>query len=96
MEVILIEDVPHLGSMGDLVKVKAGYGRNYLIPKGLAVLATAGSKRHLEHQLRQINARKEKLRADAQSRAGALQDVAVTIARQVGDDDKLYGSVTNR
>ncbi|TVQ96769.1 MAG: 50S ribosomal protein L9 [Deltaproteobacteria bacterium] len=96
MEIILTEDVPNLGSMGDLVKVKPGYGRNYLIPRGFAVLATRGNRRHLDHVMRQIEDRKAKLRVGAEAKAGALRDTAITIARQAGDDDRLFGSVTNR
>lgn len=96
MEVILTEDVPHLGSMGDAVKVKPGYGRNYLIPRGYAVLATGGNKKHLDHLRRQIDERKARLRVGAEAQARGMEGVAVTIARQVGDDDRLFGSVTNR
>lgn len=96
MEIILTEDVPHLGSMGDLVKVKPGYGRNYLIPRGYAVLATRGNRKHLEHVMRQIEERKKKLRVGAEGIANALKDVAITVARQAGEDDRLFGSVTNR
>lgn len=96
MDVILTEDVPHLGNMGDLVTVKAGYGRNYLIPRGLAVLATRGNKRELAHTMRQIEARRERLRAGAEEVARGLDGLAITIAKQVGEEDRLFGSVTNR
>ena len=96
MEVILTEDVPHLGNMGDVVDVKAGYGRNYLIPKGLAVLATRASKKQFDHVLRQVEAKREALRASALEKAEKLGDISITIAKKRGDDDRLYGSVTNR
>ena len=96
MEVILTEDVPHLGHIGDLVRVKPGYGRNYLIPQRLAVLATTGNKAQLEQQLRQLADKKERLRVAAEQAAGALTGVSVTITRQTGDDDRLFGAVTNR
>lgn len=96
MQVILKEDVPHLGNMGDVVTVKPGYGRNYLIPRGLAVLATHGNKKQLEHELRIIHARREALRADAEALGGTIDGLSITLARQVGDDDRLFGSVTNR
>lgn len=96
MEVILTEDVPHLGNMGDVVDVKPGYGRNYLIPKGLAVLANAGSKAQFEHIRRQVEEKKEKLRSSALEHAQKLGDISVTIAKKVGEDDRLFGSVTNR
>lgn len=96
MEVILTEDVPHLGDMGDVVTVKPGYGRNYLIPKGLAVLANAGNKKQFSHIRRQIEDKREKLRASALDKATALGDISITIAKKVGDEDRLFGSVTNR
>lgn len=96
MEVILKEDVPNLGNMGELVKVRPGYGRNYLIPRGLAVLATGGSKRQLEHVVRQIEERRNQLLAGAQEVGNQLEGLSLTMARQAGDDDRLFGSVTNR
>ena len=96
MDIILVEDVPNLGSMGELVSVKPGYGRNFLIPRGLAVLATAGSKRELAHRMRQIETRKQKLRGDAETAAAELNDVSLTIAHKAGEDGRLFGSVTNR
>ena len=95
MEVILTEDVNHLGHMGDLVRVKGGYGRNYLIPRKLAVLATAGSKKELDNQLA-VLADKKALKISAQQTASSLSGVSVTIIRQAGDSDRLFGSVTNR
>jgi len=96
MQVILKEDVPHLGNMGDVVTVKPGYGRNYLIPRGLAVLATHGNKKQLEHELRIIHQRREALRADAETLGNQIDGLSITLARQVGEDDRLFGSVTNR
>jgi len=96
MQIILTEDVPNLGNMGDIVTVKPGYGRNFLIPKGFAVQATSGNKKELGHVVRQIEEKREKMRAAALDSAAGLQDLSITIARQVGDDDRLFGSVTNR
>lgn len=96
MQVILTEDVPNLGNMGDLVTVKPGYGRNYLIPRGLAVQATAGNKAQLDHTLRRIEERRAKLRVAAEAQGQQLAGLSITIARQAGDDDRLFGSVTNR
>lgn len=96
MEIILKEDVPNLGNMGDIVKVRPGYGRNYLIPRGLAVLATGGRKRETEHLLRQIREQREKLRGEAQGLGAQLDGLSLTLPRQAGDDDRLFGSVTNR
>jgi large subunit ribosomal protein L9 len=96
MQIILTEDVPNLGNMGDLVTVKPGYGRNYLIPRGLAVQATPGNKAQLAHTLRRIEERRIKLRAAAEDLGKQLTGLSITIARQSGDDDRLFGSVTNR
>ena len=96
MQVILKEDVHNLGKSGDLVNVKPGYGRNYLIPQGLAVVATAGNIKQIEHEKKLITARNAKLAKDAQAVADKLAAVEVQIERQVGEEDKLFGSVTSR
>src|SRR5262245_766704 len=96
MQIILVEDVPNLGHMGETVKVKPGYGRNYLLPRGMAVLATSGNKAHMAHVLRMIEEKREKLKAVALETRGSIDGRSVTIARQAGDDDRLFGSVTNR
>ncbi len=96
MQVILKEEIPNLGQMGELVAVKPGYGRNYLIPKGLAVEATPRNIKRLEHERRNIERRKEKLLAEARSIADRLRDMSITIAKKTTDEDRLYGSVTNR
>ncbi len=96
MEIILIEDVPHLGDMGDVVVVKPGYARNYLIPQKLALRASKGNKAHFEHQRRVIETRKEKLRAAAVELQQAIAGVSVILPRKAGENDKLYGSITKR
>ncbi len=96
IQVILKEDVPNLGRSGELVAVKPGYGRNYLIPQGLALLATRKNVAQMEHQRKQIEASAAKTRKDAESVAARLQGVSVTIERQVGEGDKLFGSVNTR
>ncbi|MFH0899744.1 MAG: 50S ribosomal protein L9 [Pseudomonadota bacterium] len=96
MQVILKEDVVSLGRGGDLVWVKPGYGRNYLIPQGLAVLATSKNVDKLEHDKKVIESKMAKLRKDAESIAQRLGNTTVQIARQVGDGEKLFGSVTTR
>ena len=96
MQVILREDVPNLGKGGDLVSVRPGYGRNYLIPQGKAVLATRKNVTQLEHEKRLIAARNAKLLKDAQSIAERLAAVELTVQRQAGEGDKLFGSVTTR
>lgn len=96
MEVILIEDVPKLGEMGEIVQVAPGYGRNYLIPRGLALPASAAKKRELEHRQRQIEIRKEQERVEAREIQSKLDGISVTIPKRVADEDKLYGSVSAR
>lgn len=96
MRVILKSEVPKLGDAGDIVNVAAGYGRNYLLPRGLAIPASEGSMRELEHHKRVAAAIKRKQLQGAQELAAKLENSAVSIRREAGDDDKLFGSVTNR
>jgi large subunit ribosomal protein L9 len=96
MQVILKEDVHNLGKSGELVNVKPGYGRNYLIPMGLAIAATAGNLKQIEHEKKLIAAKNSKLLKDAQSMADRLAAIEVQIERQVGEEDRLFGSVTSR
>lgn len=96
MEIILLEDVPHLGNMGEVVRVKPGYGRNYLIPTGLATIASRGKKKELEHKLRVIHEKRERLRDAAQAVGDSINDFSITVTRRAGDDGRLFGSVTNR
>jgi large subunit ribosomal protein L9 len=96
MQVILKEDVHNLGKSGELVIVKPGYGRNYLIPQGLAMVATAGNIQQIEHEKKLIAAKNAKLSKDAQAMADRLAAIEVQIERQVGEEDKLFGSVTSR
>lgn len=96
MRVILKNEVPQLGDAGDIVTVRPGYGRNYLIPRGLAIPASEGSVRQLEHQKRVAEAiRRKRLKASTDL-AEKLEATAVSIRRETGEDDKLFGSVTNR
>ena len=96
MLVILQQDVPKLGNVGDIVKVRDGYGRNFLVPRGLAVIADERNVRRLEHQKRMAAAKAAKELAKAQALADQLVANAVTIRRQAGEDGKLFGAVTNR
>ncbi len=96
MQVILKEDLDNLGQSGEVVSVKEGYGRNYLLPRGLAVLATADDVARVAHEKRVIAARTAKLAKETQAEADRLGQVTVSIARAVGDEDKLFGSVTSR
>ena len=94
MKLILREDVYNLGKGGDLVEVKPGYGRNFLIPGGLAVLANPKNIREVEHQKAVAAAKAAKLKASAEAVAKRLSDTPVSLRRKVGEQDKLYGSVT--
>ena len=96
MQVILREDVDNLGKSGEVVNVKPGYGRNYLLPRGLAVKATARDMARVEHDKRVIAARSAKMAKDLQAQADRLSQVSVSIARAVGDEEKLFGSVSSR
>jgi large subunit ribosomal protein L9 len=94
MKLILREDVYNLGKGGELVEVKPGYGRNYLIPRGLAVLANPKNIREVEHQKAVAAAKAAKLKASAEAVARRLADTPIAFKRKVGEQDKLYGSVT--
>ena len=94
MKLILREDVEHLGKGGELVEVKPGYGRNYLLPRGLAVAANPKNVRELDHQRKIAEAKATKLKASAEAVSKRLADTPVTLKRKVGEQDKLYGSVT--
>ena len=94
MKLILREDVTSLGRSGELVTVKDGFGRNYLLPRKLAVVANEQNVRQVEHEKAVITARQAKLKGEAQAAAGKLSAVSVTIRRKVGEQDKLFGSVT--
>ena len=96
MRVILRENLDNLGKAGEVVTVRAGYGRNFLLPKGLAVPATEKDEARLQHEQRLITLRLAKLAKQLQSEAEKLSQVSVSLARAVGEEDKLYGSVTNR
>jgi large subunit ribosomal protein L9 len=96
IQIILKEDVPNLGTSGELVAVRPGYGRNYLIPQGLAVVASRKNVAQMEHEKSAIAARAAKQRKDNETLAGSMKDVSVEIARPVGEGDKLFGSVTTR
>lgn len=96
MKVILTEDVPRLGSQGDVVNVKPGYGRNFLIPSGKALLATPGNLAHLKVRLRVEESRMKKDRHAAEQLAERLNSVSCTVRAQADEADKLYGAVHER
>ena len=95
MELILKRDVENLGFADDIVQVKNGYGRNYLIPNGHAVLATPSAKKVLAENLKQRAHKEQKVVDDAQKQADKLNALEVKIAAKTGDGDKLFGSITN-
>jgi len=95
MEVILLEKVNKLGDLGDKVNVKSGYGRNFLIPKNKAVPATADHLAEFEAKRAEFEKAEKDSFAAAETRAKSISDLAVTIARNAGDEGKLFGSVTN-
>ena len=95
MELILKEDVIGLGFKNDIVNVKSGYGRNYLIPQGKAVIASPSAKKILAENLKQQAHKLAALKAAAEEKAAALEGVALTIAAKVSATGQLYGSVTN-
>ena len=96
MLVILQKNVPNLGNVGDLVKVKDGYGRNCLVPRGLAVIADQGNRKRMEHQRRIADSQKAKVLSEANSIAAKIAENPITIQAKVGEEGKLFGSVTNR
>ena len=96
MQVILRDDMDNLGKSGEVVTVKEGYARNFLLPRGHAIKATEGDVKRVEHEKRVIAARAAKLSKEAQAEADKLSQVSVSIGRAVGEEDKLYGSVTSR
>ncbi len=96
MKVILTKDMDNLGKAGALVEVKPGYGRNYLLPRQLAVLATAKNIRHLEHQKAGILARAAKEKTNMTAMAQKLSAIEVKFSRKTGAENKLFGSVTSK
>lgn len=94
MKVILIKNVPTLGATGEEVEVKDGYARNYLLPRNLAIQATKGAVRVIEQKKQQKEREEKKLKQEASVMADKIKSLSCTIAVGVGEDDKLYGSVT--
>jgi len=95
MQVILRTDIAGLGYKNDLVEVKAGYGRNYLIPQGFAMQATDSNKKQLAENLKQAAHKAEKLKKDAEDLAAAIGEITLDIAAKVGDSGKIFGRVTS-
>jgi large subunit ribosomal protein L9 len=95
MELILKETVDTLGEVGDIVKVKPGYARNYLLPRGFALPATKSNMAMLAQQKEAIESRKKEQRQEAEALADKIAGITVTINQRVGEEDRLYGSVTS-
>ncbi len=96
MQVILLERIERLGQMGDIVAVKAGYARNYLLPQGKALRATKANQEHFEAQRTQFETQNLTHRTEAEALAERLDGLAVVLIRQAGENGQLYGSVTAR
>lgn len=93
MEIILKQDIKSLGEKDDIVNVKPGYGRNYLIPQGFASLATESAKKVLAENLKQAQFKQDKIKKDAEAIAARLEGVKLTIGAKAGESGKIFGSV---
>ena len=93
MEVILKQDIKSLGYKDDVVRVKDGYGRNYLIPKGYAVLATDSNRKILAENIRQAQFKQDRIKSDAEKIAAGIQNVSVSIGAKAGETGKIFGAV---
>lgn len=94
MKLILTQEVSNLGSIGDVVNVRNGYARNFLLPRGLAAVANEENKAALAHHKRVLDKKREKVLAAAKELASKIEKTSVTVAKQVGEDEKIFGSVT--
>lgn len=95
MEIIILTDIAGVGYKNDIVTVKAGYGRNYLIPQGFAVLANETNRKIVNENIRQAAHKAEKLKKDAEEIAASIGDLAITIPAVVGESGRIFGRVTN-
>jgi large subunit ribosomal protein L9 len=96
MKVILRDDIEKLGTAGEAVTVRDGFARNFLVPRGLAYVASEGALRKIEHEMRQRSKIIEREKMSAQEFANSMEGVTVTIPMRVGEEDRLYGSVTSQ
>lgn len=94
VRVVLSQDVPNLGAVGEMVNVRGGYARNYLIPRGFALLASERNQAMAEHHLRVLEKKRQRLLNDAKRIASQIEKTSVTIAKQVGEEEKIFGTVT--
>ncbi|NVO00988.1 MAG: 50S ribosomal protein L9 [Geobacteraceae bacterium] len=95
MKIILLENVENLGHIGDIVKVAPGYARNYLLPKGFAMLANEKNTKALEHAKRQLEYKKNKMLEQAKAIAAKIEGIVLNLVHAAGEEGKLFGSVTN-
>ncbi len=96
MKVVLTRDVDNLGKAGDLTNVAEGYARNFLLPRKMAVIADKGTLANIEKQAKMVEARGEKLLAEAQQKAQKIDQLKVVVEAKAGDSERIYGSVTNQ
>ena len=96
MNVILQENVPNLGKAGDIVTVREGYGRNYLLPQKKAVVADPKNVKQLEHNKRVVEGKQSKMKKEAEVFAAKLKELSITVSREVGEEEKIFGSVTTK
>jgi large subunit ribosomal protein L9 len=96
IEVILREDIKTLGRAGEMVRVKPGYARNYLLPKGLAYEATEGNRKRIAAETRVKDARNQAERTEAERIAGTLSEITLTLSGKAGEEGKLFGSITSQ
>ena len=94
MEIILKEDVAGLGYKNDIIKVRNGYGRNFLIPRGLAMMATESTKKVVAENIKQAAHKAEKLKTDAQNLADSIGDTILTLNTKAGESGKIFGAIT--
>ncbi len=96
MRIVLTEDVVGVGDIGETVKVRPGFARNYLIPRGFAIEAGSVSANALAHRMRQIEAKKRRLKSEALAHAKTMEDVVISLGLRVGSGGKVFGSITSR
>ena len=95
MEVILKQNIKGLGYKNDIVSVKPGYGRNYLIPQGFALIANTSNRKLTAENIKQVAHKAEKIKADAEALAAAIGDTLITIPTRAGENGKIFGSITS-
>ncbi len=95
MKVILQKDIPSLGDAGDIKEVAEGFARNYLLPKKLVIVANESSKKAIDHQMKLIKIKKDKRKKTSEQLAASMSDIEITIPAKVGEEGKLFGSITS-